>query len=379
MIKQNSLYVPALRLKAGELLGLASLAPDVADRTLPRLIVPPRKERDKETQQTLMSLEDVPNAGQLLSRFWRGRRAILDSTYLVDDFGIKKMGIWLPKMFEVARREQIDAIPMASLDDLLGAQAAAFRSAVMIDMSPQLFIRIPSDQLVGPEALSLLSRALERVGLAPNDCSVIADFSDSDFSQPEIVADIIQGVLELLQDAGRWQQIVFQGTNFPEKNPAEPSSFELVPRNEWKAWKLAVKFDPNTAEHFVFGDYGADCAKMVFNGSGGRAIRHYRYTTEDAWLVQRGASTGCDADVMREVCRQIVSKKEFAGQSLSQADVYIYNTYIGREGPGNSTTWRAINTTHHITRVVNDIGAVKKIQFQRSPVEENATQETMDF
>lgn len=379
MTNQVSLYVPALRMKAGELSGLSHLADDVAVRTLPRLIVPPRKDRDNETQQTLMSLEDVPDAGQVLSRYWKGRRAILDTTYLVEDFGVEKMAVWLPKMFEIAHREQVSAIPLASLDDLLGERVAGFRSAVASDMSPKLCIRIPSDQLVGLDAVPLLSKALERVGLTPDDCSVIADFCDSDFSDPEVVADIIQGVLELLQDAGMWQQIVFQGTNFPEVNPAEPASFELVPRNEWKAWKLAVKFDPNTAEHFLFGDYGADCAKMVFNGSGGRAIRHYRYTTEDAWLIQRGASSGSDVDVMREVCRQIVSKKEYAGQTFSQADEYIYNTYIDQGGPGNSTIWRAVNTTHHITRVVRDVSLVKGINIADRQKKEHVVQEVMDF
>jgi hypothetical protein len=43
-------YVPALRMKAGELTGLRDLAPDVADRVLPRLIVPPRQERDETLQ-----------------------------------------------------------------------------------------------------------------------------------------------------------------------------------------------------------------------------------------------------------------------------------------------------------------------------------------
>ena len=39
------IYVPALRLKQGEYRGLNRLAPDVADKVLPRLIVPPPKER----------------------------------------------------------------------------------------------------------------------------------------------------------------------------------------------------------------------------------------------------------------------------------------------------------------------------------------------
>ena len=42
---------------------------------------------------------------------------------------------------------------------MLGAQAAAFKSAIAIESSPMLFVRIPSDKLVGPEAGALLAHA----------------------------------------------------------------------------------------------------------------------------------------------------------------------------------------------------------------------------
>ncbi len=46
-MNSNSLpiYVPALRLKQGEYRGLQRLASDIADRIIPRLVVPPPKER----------------------------------------------------------------------------------------------------------------------------------------------------------------------------------------------------------------------------------------------------------------------------------------------------------------------------------------------
>ena len=47
------LYLPALRMKAGELQGVRDLASDVADGTLPRLIVPPMGDRDDSLQLKL--------------------------------------------------------------------------------------------------------------------------------------------------------------------------------------------------------------------------------------------------------------------------------------------------------------------------------------
>jgi hypothetical protein len=194
---------------------------------------------------------------------------------------------------------------------------------------------------------------------------VIADFSDSDFSQPEIVAPVIGGVLQTLQETGQWQHLVFQGTNYPQSNPATADSNHIILRNEWHAWRQAVKFDPVTAEYMMFGDYAADSAKLEFATSAARAIRHYRYAVPDAWIVQRGAASGSDESVMRAVCRKLVDSPQFAGRGFSWADNYIFLSAHGQAGPGNSQIWRAVNTAHHITRVVADIGLVRGFHPQQ--------------
>jgi hypothetical protein len=216
--------------------------------------------------------------------------------------------------------------------------------------------------------------ALETMKLIPDQCVIIVDFHDADLSEPSIVAPIIAGTLEYLQLSARWQQVVFQGTNFPDKNPAEQNSNVLVSRNEWLAWRRAVSFDPATADHLLFGDYAADCAKLVFGGGGGAAIRHYRYTTPEAWHVQRGPQEGGHEEVMRKVCQGILDSGYFAGRDFSTADDYIFLTANGQAGPGNSTIWRAVNTTHHITRVVADVGGVRGLTFTRKAVEPVAAQ-----
>lgn len=360
-VTDKILYGPALRLKAGELMGLRDLAPDVADCVCPRVIVPPRSERDDDLQQQLLALDDVPAVGALLAGYWK-RRVLVEGTYLIDDFGADTIERWLPKMFEMAWRASVAAVPVACLDDLADL-SRALRVACTIPDELRLAVRIPSGALVGPGWRDKMYRGLEACGVDPTECTVLADFCDADFSQPGLVAGVIEGALEILQEAGVWQQIVFQGTHFPEKNPATPGATFEVPRNEWIAWRQAVNFDPSTARHMIFGDYAADCAKLVFGGNGARAIRHYRYTTPDAWLVVRAADEGRDATLMRAVCDSILESGQFAGREFSSADDYIYMTAHGAAGPGNATTWRAINTTHHITRVVSDIGRVREMYF----------------
>lgn len=368
------LYSPALRMKAGELNGVRELAPDVAARVLPRFIVPPSGERD-DAQPLLFALDNTPDVGAIIARHWVDRPTFIDVTHLIDECGRDSIATWLPRMFKRARSLRVQAIPMAMLSDLGIREIDGFKAAVSSEDLLKFGICIPSGEMVGPELGEALNLALERLALKPSDCAVIADFSDADFSIPELVAPIISGALEQLQELGSWRHIVFQGTHYPEKNPATCGESILWPRNEWAAWRQAVKFDPATAEYMIFGDYAADCAKMEFGGKGGAAaIRHYRYTTKTDWLITRGVKSGSDKEIMQNVCSRIVSSGHFANPQFSTADAYIYRTANNSDGPGNSTMWRQVNTTHHITRVVVDVAKVRGVTISELPVAPTASQ-----
>lgn len=370
------LYVPALRMKAGELSGLRDLASGVADRVLPRMVVPPRGERDSSLEAQLFKIEDEPNVADALITHWRDRGVLVDTTHLVAELGRDTIGRWLPRMFERARRIGVAAIPLVTLADLTTDTRGAFQAACAPGPL-RLAVLVPSGDLIGRDRFLALLAHIEAIGLSTADCAIIADFADAEFSQAEIVAPIIGSALELLQELGLWRLMIFQGTNYPDHNPAEPGGSYTVLRNEWTAWRQAVRFDPATADQMIFGDYAADCAKMAFGSGGGRAIRHYRYATAEAWLVHRGKASGADGVVMRDVCRRILDSGMFAGRTFSSADEYIFQAAHGRAGPGNATTWRAVNTTHHITRVIADIAGVRGEALQQTTVRPEPTQHDM--
>lgn len=361
------IYSPALRMKAGELAGVLDLAADVAACTLPRFIVPPHSERDP-TQPMLLILQNEPDISLALARHWRGRDCFVDATYLLDECGRDRMADWLPRMFARARRAGAYPIPMALLTDLSADQLMAYRACVDPTAALKFGVVVPSGQAEGPEFRHALAAALTGLGLSYDDCGVVIDFSDADLSMPELVEPIIRGAIEDLQDLGPWRHIIFQGTNYPEKNPADHGAMVRWSRYEWTAWRRAVRFESKTADYLMFGDYAADCAKIEFGVGGGRAIRHFRYATEEEWLVVRGSKEGTDQQLMKKVCADLMSSGQFAGAGFSSADTYIARTSQGLAGPGNATTWRQINTTHHITRVVVDIGKVRGISISERTV-----------
>lgn len=357
------LYVPALRMKAGELQGLRDLANDVAAGVLPRLIVPPAGERDDTTQLQLFEGRSLPDISSPLNSHWRGREVLVEATHLAAEYNRDDIEQWLPGMFDRARASGSMPIPLVQMRDLIAGDVVCYQACIDRSADLQFGIVISSSDIDDQEALSKTLHALTCLGLSAQNCLVIADFHDADLSLPGIVAPIIGAALEALQVLAPWKQVVFQGTNYPEKNPADEKLSCLVARSEWSAWKQAVAFDPSTADHLLFGDYAADCATLVFGKGGGSPIRHYRYATRDDWYVARGASSGTHDEVMREVCQRILNSGHFAGREFSSADDFIFLTAKGRAGPGSATTWRAINTTHHITRVVADVGIVRGRTF----------------
>ena len=142
--------------------------------------------------------------------------------------------------------------------------------------------------------------------------------------------------------------------------------------HRWRAWRLAVKFDPTTADHMIFGDYAADCSKMDFAKGGGRPIPHLRYTTGENWRIERGANDGTGRDRMHPVYTEIVDSNDFAGAGFSEADRYIARAAASAAAPhGNPSTWRQLNTTHHITQVVSDIARVRGFEIKRPSIEES--------
>lgn len=361
MSQAAPLYMPALRMKAGELEGVQQLADDIKSRVLPHFIVPPRAERDKRMRSLLADLEEVPGAGHILSKHWIEREVLLNLKYLFSEFGEAKSGIWFPKAFEQCLRERVWAVPVASVGDVLGSRGSAIKDAMFGASMRKVAINVDIEE---PGGLSdQLMRALDRLSVTPKDCALMIDFTGSDLSQPELVSGVLEAAIETVEEIGRWSTIAFQGSSYPEKNLATPGSSILLPRSEWKAWSGAVAFDARTSPHLLFGDFGADCSKMQFGPSRAAPICHYRYTTPEHWLVVRGGDSGGVLSRMKDVCDRILKSGHFAGRTFSSADEWIFQNAHGRAGPGTPTNWRGANTTHHITRVVRDIGHVKGLKF----------------
>ena len=71
---------------------------------------------------------------------------------------------------------------------------------------------------------------------------------------------------------GMWPRIILQATNYPLENPAKANGQKTVSRAEWLIWERSLELDPKIKDFVMFGDFGADNARMDFEFE---RSRHY--------------------------------------------------------------------------------------------------------
>lgn len=351
-------YVPKLRLKQGEYTSAPELAPDVISKILACWVAPPPSERDPEKRRLMTFQEIVRETGQRLGRHWPLQPSLLDVRFLLASLGEADLDEWLPQLFRIAERSHALPIPVTTLADAEGPRLSAFRKIVDGD-GAGMCLRLTLTDLADPDLRARAHRALLKLVIKPHQCLLMLDFSDADLDNTAVAAELVVGAYQRVMEIGLWHQVIFQATGYPSKNPAQPNSIATLPRSEWRVWRTAIESDPTLRDHLLFGDFAADSAKFVFKGGAVQPIRHYRYSTAENWVVVRGSGDRRLIDDMRDVARRLVASRHFVGRAFSRADEAIFALSEDATGPGNATTWRRLNTVHHLTMVVSQLAPVR--------------------
>lgn len=345
-------YHPALRFKQGEYTAGARIAREIQQHVEPRFIIPPPKEADPEKGKPLTADEIASLTGERIGKHWPLYPAFLDAQYVAPMLG----NSGLRQLFRAAQGRNRKLAAVATVADLFNPLFAHF----LRTSRPRIGIYLPYEEI---DTATLLE-GVKALGCAPEDCVLFLDFTGAPLEVDGVAASVA-AIIDELGTAARWGRLVFQGSAFPIKNPADHGGKFLVPRREWRVFLDALKECSVSPELLGYGDYGADCGEINFprKGGGGRAIRHLRYTGMSHTLIVRGAEQGKDADVMRDVCQRVLESGHFAGQRFSYADDRIWRGAKGLDGPGNASMWREWNMAHHMTRVVRDLGALAGVTF----------------
>lgn len=347
-------YVPTLRWKKGEYEALATLDDGLKDRILPNIILPPISARDNEKNQKLTGDEFAPVQIGRLAKYWGRRPCLVDFRFIEFGNGILSDARVFTAFLSTSAKLGCAIIPLFDLQ--LNEHRLSSIRDYWLQTKYGLALRLSLSDLDRKGLDAIVQKRLLALNAKPSDCILLIDFSDADLSHPQEFARFAHDWLFKLQQTGMWQRTVIQATNYPEQNPAKPNGSAKIGRNEWLVWEQLFGLDPRVRELAMFGDFGADNAKIDF--AGGYAIRQ-------KWIVARAADNGS----IREVANRIAALDEFDGPDFSVGDQLIASWASGSATSGGAFEWRKANMSHHWTRVLVDLGALinSPIQPKRRP------------
>ena len=359
-------YSPTLRGKAGEFLACRRLDQSSMDRLLPAFVLPPLFAPENSEQSVDSAVET--QVGKIFAH-WGSRPCLLDLSFLGFDPSEGTDAGHVGQLLAKARSYKCCVIPIIDLTSdfyrvaEIGAHSSITNSGAAL--------RIMFEDLNSHELRQLIDTQVTNLRSQPSDCVLMLDCSAADLSDKDEFSKFANDWLHRLREFGMWSRIVFQATGYPWKNPAPANGEKAVLREEWSVWRRMLELDPHIKDFVMFGDFGADNAKMDF-GAGGRAITHLRYATGTDWLVVRGDKK---RETIRSVAARIVNSGSFNGELFSWGDEFIASRARGAGGLGNPMIWRAVNMNHHMTRLTVDLGTLygtpisPSIQ-RRQPVQE---------
>lgn len=347
-------YSAALRFKKGEGAAIIELDSEIKDRFAPHLIIPPLSERDVELNRRLSSAEFAPTQVERIFKCWDRRSFFLDLRLVRFNIDPDSDAAQYRWFLDAAVKKGCSVIPVFDLK-MSEARVVTLRDHWLASRGG-LALRLSWSDLDRPRLGRLVGERLLKLVAKPSECVLILDMSDAELSgNPDFVQSVMNG-LGRLQELGLWRRMIVEATKYPEHNPATENGSILVPRQEWINWKTMIGLDRGLANVAMFGDYGADNAKMRFKG-GSIPIAHFRYATFDKWLIARGGAPSATGDgTIHQAACMIVESKAFAGETFSAGDEFIMDCAMRRIGPGTPSDWRMANMNHHITRVVTDLG-----------------------
>jgi hypothetical protein len=371
-------YAPLLRLKQGEYTALPALASDVATHLLPHFVLPPPTERDPELARLLTPSELIHEHAKRLGRHWPLRPCLLDPRFLYRKLEANKATEWLPSLFSAAIRANAKPTLVSDLSTIEGPALEGIQRVIK-DALQGMALRVTADEVEQDGFAKRVQSALLKVGIKPTDCVLVLDFGSPDFSQADVVAEIIVDKFQRVMEIGLWGQVIWQATSYPETNPASRGEVVELPRKEWLSWQLACNLDNEVRKHLMFGDFAADSAKFSFKSVRVVPIPHLRYSTVDKWIVARGPSGATRADALQTVAAGIIRSGHFAGPAFSVGDRFISEAAAGDDGPGTPMIWRRVNTIHHLTRVTDDVGTMRGYQIRERTYSPRAEQASFKF
>lgn len=362
----HSHYVPVLKWKRGEQVGLEQCTTLVKNSMTPLLEIPPIPWNFDVNKPKKTVDDHIGGVVDAIVKSWGAeRRFFLDTMNLGDeacDSGENPL-VFLTRECLSRNLHVVPAFDLSisdtTLDDLRG---------VIADTG--ICLRICEELMEDPDVFrTMVETVLKRLNVTKEDVDLIIDLGYK--SEPVHLVFVRSLINDIVFDHEEWRSFTLAFTSFPEDmGGIARDSIEQLRRLEWETWeKLLSSYKSGSLRRMpTFGDYCianpamAEVDPRTMNQSG-----HIRYTIQDEFMIVKGGAVrnvrrggviqtkGRTFKQMTKLCKVLVSKPQFCGSSFSWGDQYIQDCANGQVSHGNAETWRRVGTNHHLTFVAQQI------------------------
>lgn len=366
-----SFYIPVLKWKRGERVAIVNLAPEIKKRTIPFFEVPPpppvsQKTKDKNKDWQRKSLNNwLGNFGDEYKECSIGKACFIDthlikSENIIMPDGKKPLDFILNEVF----KRKLEAIPVLELNSSEDTLKIIDIYNLLYDF--EICLRLKLADLLDAGIELGIKNLIKRFNLSLDKVHLQLDIAKPERFEPvDAFIKMLQSNILKIPNLNKYKSFFISASSFPHNMKEVAKPYDLVKRKEWAMYKALLAVPKIKGFNPIFSDYGI--RPTGYNNADFSNVRipnKLIYTTNDAWLIYRGATTSHDGYAeYRKICAFIKESKYFMKKEYSYGDAYIYNCAMGIKpkngtGTGNPEKWIQVGTNHHLTKVVNDLSNI---------------------
>jgi hypothetical protein len=351
-----TLYVPILKGKEGEFAALEALSPEIKVLVKPLIEIPAvpfnfAAGRDAKTLD-----EHIRNLPERLFRSWGESRFYLETPFFGEEEQLEGDRCAFEVLLNNCLERGLNPTPVVSTsssDACLAAirDRAAGESGACVRLSMNDF----AEEVEPADEVDAILGGIGKESAAGLD--LLIDFGDLTTENATSLL-LARSILSMIPRRDEWRSLIFAAASFPEDlSGVTSSSAVTIPRREWLLWQALQRKPTLLPPNLIFGDYAI--SHPLVRGLDPRIMRmsaSIRYTIRESWLIVKGRNVNqYGFEQYFNLCRQLVERPEYFGETFSWGDQFIWNCAQGTSGPGNATTWRKVGVNHHITLVAKQL------------------------
>lgn len=356
---RRDFYVPILKSKDGEFTALSKLRRKEKALIVPLFEITPM-EWDHAERKVPRTLDDHLNAFcKKVVKKWGNENCFVDTGLLNWQGQDNTPSIDL--IFDKLASNNIVPKPVIHLFPS-ERFIVAFNETVNKHAIEEIAIRVTPGNVVSPDFESDVNNILDRIQFDPEQCHLVFDLKESDFTKVDEFAESILAIFESFPYFERWKSFSIVGTSFPTSRNIKEGLSEWS-RNEWKLYNRVVeRLSIESYDREInYGDYSIVSPEYFeFNPRTMSSSATIKYTHNEKWIVAKGKALKDSAAYKqyRKLAKQIRDSEFYLGEDYSEGDLHLAKCVREETSPGSPNVWIWVGNNHHFTKVIRDLTSI---------------------